>query len=460
MSIYRKSAQRPLANLKGERNDNSKYSVLKAQLRRILKLDNELRSFANSVRQLGSSIGILSSSYKLRERLLLILHLFRQNAADLFPRKVQKKDRDLVFNPHMRRLRKQNASTHVAVPSVPEDVDVERFPAELEGFANDIITFLECLNEFPEFTDENINASIISLEGDLKYWASCLQAYEVFSAFSCFGLTAVSCWFASERWIWTRHKGQKWLADVISETRVQMHKLPGVAWCLHEPVNAMRKARYWTRQQWNNFSDQAKGFMHRVRRRIIWRRRRPTVTTDAESSIESDGKSPVVQCYSPEPLSPMSVHRPANATVLGPIPEGAPSSSGDGEGTTVVSDAGSDAPGYATAGPSASPAKTRLQHLVRSVIMMNNTAGPSGFHMISPTRKRTMSSDATNGTKPSEKSMLSRSRIAALVPKLREMRTTQDVAAHVALVRHIQFSPDGKFLATSRYDAICAVLMY
>ncbi|KAJ3554822.1 hypothetical protein NM688_g2905 [Phlebia brevispora] len=43
-------------------------------------------------------------------------------------------------------------------------------------------------------------------------------------------------------------------------------------------------------------------------------------------------------------------------------------------------------------------------------------------------------------------------RIAALVPKLRRMEISQDVAAHVALVRHIQFSPDGKFLATSSWD--------
>lgn len=277
----------------------------------------------------------------------------------------------------------------------------------------------------------------------------------VFSAFSCFGLIAVSCWFASERWIWTRHKGQKWLADAISETKIQVYKLPGIAWCLHEPGNAMRKAKYWTHHKWNNVSDQTMGFkqqvtsfMRRVWERVKWRRQRPQLRADTESSLEAEGKSPVVQSYSPEPLSATSVHRPSNA--LSPIPEGAPSSSGDGDGTTVVSDAGSDAPGY-SAGPSSSPAKTRLQHLVRSVIMMNNTAGPSGFHMIaSPSRKRTMSSDASGG-KSSEKSVLSRSRIAALVPKLREMKIAQDVAVHVALVRHIQFSPDGKFLATSRY---------
>ena len=35
-------------------------------------------------------------------------------------------------------------------------------------FAEDITTFLECLNEFPEFTDEAVNASILAFQGDLK----------------------------------------------------------------------------------------------------------------------------------------------------------------------------------------------------------------------------------------------------------------------------------------------------
>lgn len=43
-----------------------------------------------------------------------------------------------------------------------------------------------------------------------------------------------------------------------------------------------------------------------------------------------------------------------------------------------------------------------------------------------------------------------RSRVSALVPKLVELEATHDLAAHMALVRHMQFSPDGKYLATSR----------
>lgn len=79
-----------------------------------------------------------------------------------------------------------------------DKLDPEEFPTQIGKLAHDVITFLHCLNEFPEFTDEAVNASIVAFEGDLKvcrfqgvyltfskktdvvwkYWASCLKAYE------------------------------------------------------------------------------------------------------------------------------------------------------------------------------------------------------------------------------------------------------------------------------------------
>lgn len=53
-------------------------------------------------------------------------------------------------------------------PLVLETLDREDFPGQLGLFARDVITFLHCLNEFPEFTDETLNASILAFEGDLK----------------------------------------------------------------------------------------------------------------------------------------------------------------------------------------------------------------------------------------------------------------------------------------------------
>jgi predicted secreted protein len=38
-----------------------------------------------------------------------------------------------------------------------------------------------------------------------------------------------------------------------------------------------------------------------------------------------------------------------------------------------------------------------------------------------------------------------------LVPKLKVLEVTQDLAAHSALVKDLQFSPDGKYFATSRF---------
>jgi hypothetical protein len=42
------------------------------------------------------------------------------------------------------------------------------------------------------------------------------------------------------------------------------------------------------------------------------------------------------------------------------------------------------------------------------------------------------------------------SKVTSLIPKLKSLEATQDLVAHSALVRHLQFSPNGKFLATSR----------
>ena len=132
----------------------------------------QLRNFANAARQLGSSVGILSSSYQLRSRLAQILFLFRENAADLFPRKIHHQSRDSLTTPNLTQYHRKNkrhrAPPHVHNPKVSDKLDPEDFPEQLQMFAADVTTFLDCLNEFPEFTDEAVNAAILSLEGDLK----------------------------------------------------------------------------------------------------------------------------------------------------------------------------------------------------------------------------------------------------------------------------------------------------
>lgn len=257
----------------------------------------------------------------------------------------------------------------------------------------------------------------------------------VLSVFSCLGLAAVACWFAWEWWVWNRHKGRKWLADVLSETRVGLISTPDMAWFIHEPRNVARKVSYWGRRKYHDLSDRFTNAVQIVKDRF--RMRRLQQEEDPESPVDSEKKSPTIQSYTLEPVSATTVH--------GPISETVPSTA-DGE-DIVDNDAGTAAPDYTVASSSTSPAKARLKNAVRLVMMMSAGASPL---VATPSQKRTVSSDASRG-KLAEKAISSQSRIAELVPILKKMEVTQDVAAHVSLVRHIQFSPDGRFLATSRY---------
>jgi len=164
-------------------------------------LENEfpqLRNFANAARQLGSSVGILSTAFRLRERLASILFLFRENAADLFPRKVSRQPKETLVNPNvMEKRRKGRAKARIWLESAAGEhdnfgvssasfptplrrgrnvtrplwdstLDAQFFPENLEVFAADVVTFLNCLNEFPEFRDEAVDTTIRAFEGDLK----------------------------------------------------------------------------------------------------------------------------------------------------------------------------------------------------------------------------------------------------------------------------------------------------
>ena len=132
---------------------------------------HQLRNFSNAARQLGSSVAILSSAFQLRERVAQIAWLFRENAADLFPRRVSHQSLEPAVRPDVlpkRKRARSKAPPHVRRPLVLEKLDLEEFPGQLGLFARDVITFLHCLNEFPEFADEALNASILAFEGDLK----------------------------------------------------------------------------------------------------------------------------------------------------------------------------------------------------------------------------------------------------------------------------------------------------
>ncbi|KAG6888956.1 hypothetical protein C0992_006949 [Termitomyces sp. T32_za158] len=98
-----------------------------------------------------------------------------------------------------------------------------------------------------------------------------------------------------------------------------------------------------------------------------------------------------------------------------------------------------------------SPGRQLWTSALRTVKMHSAISSPPP----EPSRQRTSSSNImertkalTNDVGPGKAVM--RSRVAALSPQLKQLEPTQDVAAHTGLVRHLQFSPDGRYLATSR----------
>ena len=60
-------------------------------------------------------------------------------------------------------------------------LEAEELPKQLKDFADDVTTFLDCLNKFPELSDDGLNSSIIFLKGDLQV---CLLSGVLFIQYS------------------------------------------------------------------------------------------------------------------------------------------------------------------------------------------------------------------------------------------------------------------------------------
>ncbi|RPD69483.1 WD40 repeat-like protein [Lentinus tigrinus ALCF2SS1-7] len=165
----------------GTVDEQLQYAVFREFQKKVMDLDKELRNFAGATRQLGSSVGILSSAHNLRMRLSGILRLFRENAAQLYPSITLRDAPEIEKRPT---TSKRDKSWYRRAPwlnDILPAVDTlgpEDFPDQLVYLARDFNTLLEYTNDFPESVDDRLNAAISLLDDDLKYWASCLRTYK------------------------------------------------------------------------------------------------------------------------------------------------------------------------------------------------------------------------------------------------------------------------------------------
>ena len=226
-------------------------------------------------------------------------------------------------------------------------------------------------------------------------------------------------WFIFERWVFIRHRGSKWLRDSLDD-----------CWIVVAEVLSRRRLL----SAMNRASDaltRAKAFLFK------FARSRPTTEitppsdswgslTHASSSTMKTSQhnpsgslrtcSPSPMAAPPNPDAPLPSHN---------LPEEIMTS---GAAQTTVTPA----------------RRARFVQAIRSVIIAQQ--GPAGIPRAPP------SIFSPEGVRQEElRGLIRSSRVARLVPMLRDFEPTQEFAAHQALVRHLQFSPNGDFLATSRF---------
>jgi WD repeat-containing protein 26 len=255
----------------------------------------------------------------------------------------------------------------------------------------------------------------------------------VFTAFSSFGLAAVSTWFASERWIFSRHKGKKWLQDSLDDLWDAIMSIPP----FRQFIECLHVLGLWT----SSFSRRTRVAATHANSAVTSLFHRPS----AETYHPSFSENTLSRVPSPDAVLPTSL-RTGHASEITFSPSPSQTTETRSMHDSTVSFTPSENPlGIKGASTSPAPSRARFVQAVRNVIRMQQ-ATPAHTRTLSPPLL------APDGVRPKDAQPvpMQSSRVAGLARKLNGLAPMQDLAAHQALVRHLQFSPNGRFLATSR----------
>ncbi|KZV68541.1 WD40 repeat-like protein [Peniophora sp. CONT] len=551
--------------------------------REINHLDDALRNFSNSARLLGSSVDILSSTYHLRERLTVIRYLFRENAAHLFPRKIAHAPEESLHRPAIPDRRRSQSKVHSNTRRLPilDPPTHEDFPKELDMLARDMMAFLLDFNDLLDYPDEALNLPVMSFEEDVKYWASCLKAYDgqlksppvrrylhelttemgehlesigrYLSTFNetCIPtirdmqrhgarnllnlsmLATVFCAVAATtlQFSYAAHGNSLdnavngfWFTSIVLSIaaagnsllglawKQAMYRAPGkhvpwwvISWLRRSPlvflvlsvtcftvglaifsyssmqehtvvivvagVSGLSSIGFTTVITWYAleriaFARHYGSRLHEFRRlyamlswvihpckvvaRFLVRRQ---VVEDAENAPPSSDPSTPRSTSDEQkvrlgPAAHVSGSLPAHNTIRAayPVRVGHPTvhaSTDLSRGSVALS-----------------PGRARFQNAVRAVLAMKDVFGDNSPHNLGWTTmpSSVVSSNSTNTPEPPSVGMQQSTRASTLATRLRSLRPAESVSAHTALVRHLQFSPNGKLLATSSWDRTSVIL--
>lgn len=248
----------------------------------------------------------------------------------------------------------------------------------------------------------------------------------VFSAISFFGLTVVSVWFASERTVFSRHKGRKWLYEILDDVSTSGYK-----W-----VKETAPAFTWSTRVIQSGSIPLRRMNAMFSRSSVGTRR-----TDGAEFVLPPHRSPTVP-PGMGVITPRS--NPACSTESLDRPQPGNEGRYSGKAGARPADAFPIAPSIASPsppkpGPEMSAARVRFRNLARSAVMVNRLIG------LGDEAKAKVSMPPEDYSTPGQQPLGAPnkprgSRVAGLVPRLQNMAPTQDIAAHTALVRHMQVS--------------------
>jgi len=293
----------------------------------------------------------------------------------------------------------------------------------------------------------------------------------VLTALTSFGLCAVSAWFATERWIFMRYQGKKWLDDVlteITETMLQNRVVDisrhgiekigsglllanSVTFQILDATQARFRAFFLSSSCISNRQDDPESALPTTNDYV------PQASSDRSKESPAGALSSTGRKFRDKAPGSLSLHTNLGSSINGPRSPSIASQDKKSPIYDVFSH--TNATLFPTGGGTVSAGKQRWMNAVRAVRLQavggeqspTPTVGTPG----EPSRRRTgSSSNLTDALKKkasvTTKGAIAKSRSSSLIPKLKELEAVEDLAAHTALVKHMEFSPDGKYLATSR----------
>ncbi|EUC66910.1 WD repeat protein, putative [Rhizoctonia solani AG-3 Rhs1AP] len=269
-----------------------------------------------------------------------------------------------------------------------------------------------------------------------------------FTVLTSSALLCVGIWFASERWTYLRTQGSHWLVNILDERMDRTHELCS---------SILAKASGFTGGACDHLrsgrNSAIAAFSNITRRNSL---RSPTRVNHEEEGTVMDAET---QHSNANEL--FSIDPPVIMPAADPNEEGRRRSAIFGRG-----ELSSYAPGteieYQARISGQEPTSLEIEAPASSYGQLSNPRVPNPISSTHPgLRASRWGKKFSEQIKKIKAFMLQKqvtpTRIKSVVPKLRTLGSAQSLSEHIAQVRHLRFSPDGRHLATCSWDRVTCI---